>query len=153
MAAPEDGTPGAGSTEMPSRTTRAFVLGFLGIFVVCGLASLEVWPLTGWHLFSRLRTGREPGWQVTLVDPAGVERFLPFADLPLSYRGWSHVAAGLGSRSPEERRRVCRAWADAAARLGGPTVAGVRIYATGATGRPGPPPRSLRYSCSPGADP
>jgi len=153
MAASEQGAPGPDLTEMPSRAAKAFVLAFLAIFVVCGVSSLEPWPLTGWHLFSRLRTGQEPGWQVTLVGPEGAERFLPFSDLPLSYRGWSHVAAGLANRTPEDRQRVCRAWAGAAARLGGPPVTGVRIYATEATIRPGATLRSLRYSCSSGGEP
>jgi hypothetical protein len=133
---------------------KTFVFTFVGVFTLCGVAGFEVWPLSGWHLFSRLRTERQTGWLVSTLDVEGFERPVPFADLPPAYRGWYHVAAGLLSRSPAERQGVCQAWAAAVNRRGGPPVVEVRIYATDASLRnPQFPRRHLRYSCPSGTQP
>src|SRR5206468_2883631 len=38
------------------RWAKWFVSLFLTAFVVCGVVGIEAWPLTGWRLFSHVRT-------------------------------------------------------------------------------------------------
>ncbi|HKZ75754.1 MAG TPA: hypothetical protein VJ259_03740 [Actinomycetota bacterium] len=47
--------------DVPLRI-RAVVAVFLSAFLVCGLAGVEAWPLSGFRLFSHLRTDRPEGW-------------------------------------------------------------------------------------------
>ena len=47
--------------ERPPRGIRVFVWIFLAAFMICGAAGIEAWPLTGFRLFSHLRTSARPG--------------------------------------------------------------------------------------------
>jgi hypothetical protein len=134
---------------------RAFVAVFLTAFVVSGVVGIEAWPLTGWRLFSRLRTADQTSWTAAAVDGHGVERPVPFAELPRGYRGSLHVLAGIPALSPVRREAVCRAWALALRQRGADVVA-VRIYQTQARlalGRRGSSTvsRQLRYTCAEGS--
>jgi hypothetical protein len=129
---------------VPALRVRVFVWSFLAAIAVCALGGHEVWPLTEWRLFSHVRTEVVRGWQVVAVDQAGDERVVPLDDLPMRYRGWRQVAAGLASRPEEERLAVCRTWGA----LAGPEAVEARIYATqDSLLQPGSFRRELRYSC------
>lgn len=126
---------------------------FLATFLVCGLAGIELWPLTGWRLFSRPRAEVSRFWEATAVGHDGTERRIPFGRLPWAYRGALHVMIGFGGLSGPQRAGVCRAWAEAARGLGY-DVAGIRIYRgerhlSVRVGERSAPPsaRALRYSC------
>jgi hypothetical protein len=128
---------------------KGFVVAFLAAFLVCGLVGLEVFPFTGWRLFSRVRTEHVAGWQAVAVDATGAERDVPFGDLPAAYRSWTHVASGLAALPEAERQAVCRAWAAGAASRG-VAVAEVRVYATWESlAVPGSFRRELRHTCRP----
>lgn len=135
---------------MPRR--RWFVGAYLGLFVAVALAEVNLWPLTGWRLFSTLRGPTQSGWEAVVVGPSGEEAPLPFGRLPRGYRGALHVLQGFPSLSYDERTAVCRAWADGVRSLGEP-VAGVRVYRTRSTvSLDGSPPttatvREWAYSC------
>ncbi|MGH9225165.1 MAG: hypothetical protein ACRD2W_15605 [Acidimicrobiales bacterium] len=138
MAAKADVVPGPG--------VRAFVRTFLAVFVVCGLAGLNLWPFTGWHLFSHVRADRITAWEITTVDALGEEVGVPFADLPAGYRTSSHVASGLAGLLEAARLDVCRAWASADP--GRRQVVEVRVYAIEESLRdPGARTRELRHVC------
>ena len=125
---------------------RAFVWTFLAVFVVCGVAGLNLWPFTGWHLFSQVRTDRITAWEITTVDGVGQELGVAFADLPAGYRSSSHVAAGLARLSEAQRLAVCRAWASADPERR--QVVEVRVYAIEESLRdPGVRTRELRHVC------
>ena len=131
---------------------RRYVAVFLAAFLLCGVVGIEAWPFTGWRLFADARPARQHGWQAVTVDPAGHETPIPFAELPVRYRGWVQVLKGLTRLPRGEQAAVCRAWADAVRARGG-QVAAVRVYETWTqvsrrVGRRGAPPgRTLRVTC------
>ena len=142
----------ARSGELPSRRVRVFVVAFLAAFAVCGFLGLELWPLTGWRLFSQLRTDHQVAWRATAVGEGGEKQIL-FGDLPRAYRNFPLVMRTFSELPPAEQRAACRAWLDAARheRPGTHTVRLYRIdwFLSHRNGpRDGPPPRStLLLSC------
>jgi hypothetical protein len=140
--------PAAPSTpDQAPRWARWFVGAYLATFVVCGVAGLEAWPLTGWRLFADARQARQPGFQAVTVDRAGQETPIPFADV--------QVLKGFAGLPTERQAAVCQAWATAVRERGG-EVAEVRIYQTVTDvsrrvgDRGAPPERTLRFTCRPG---
>lgn len=143
----------AADARAPGVGTRLFVYGFLLLFALCAARSIEWWPLTGWRLFSQVRTGAAYGWEVVTVDGGGVERPLPVAALPRGYRGVLQVAGAFPRLSAAARDDVCRAWAHGVEDLG-QTVVAVRVYRTRAPVRTDfdrPPPaaeRTAEFDCA-----
>jgi hypothetical protein len=138
--------------ELPSRGVRAFVVVFLTAFVTCGLVGLELWPLTGWRLFSHLRTDHQITWQATAVAEDG-ETQIRFGELPRAYRNFPLVMRTFAALPRAEQTAACQTWLDAARRTL-PTANGVRIYRVDwylshrHGPRDGPPPRStLLLAC------
>jgi hypothetical protein len=150
----DDRVDGPAPHERVSNLTRGFVWIFLTAFVLCGVVGIEAWPLTGWRLFSHLRTERQTAWQAVAVDDRGVERPIPVSNISPKYRGFVQLMQGFDADSDHERTEVCDAWRDAAVTQGG-TVVQVRLYLRSwdALPRDGDRPaeparRSLRYTCS-----
>jgi hypothetical protein len=150
----EEPRPPAGPAAAP-RWARWFVGVYLGLFVLCGVAGFEAWPLTGWRLFADARQARQPGFQAVAVDGAGRETPIPFRDLPAGYHGDVQVLKGFAALPPARQAAVCQAWAQAVRDRGG-EVAEVRIYQTVTDvsrrvgDRGAPPARTLRFTCRPG---
>jgi hypothetical protein len=148
--------PAAADHAPAPRWARRFVAAYLGVFLVCGLAGFEAWPLTGWRLFADARQARQPGFQVVTVDRAGRETPVPFRDLPAGYQGHVQVLKGFAELAPRRQLAVCQAWAEAVSDRGG-EVAAVRIYQTETDlarrvgERGAPPARTLRFVCRDGA--
>jgi hypothetical protein len=137
------------------RWARWFVGAYLAVFVVCGVAGLEAWPLTGWRLFADARQARQPGFQAVTVDADGRETPIPFRDLPAGFRGDVQVLKGFADLPPARQAAVCQAWAQEVRARGG-EVAELRIYATvtdvsDRVGDRAAPPtrRTLRFTCRP----
>jgi hypothetical protein len=155
VPAPIPAGPGAQAAPAP-RWARWFVGAYLAVFVVCGVVGLEAWPLTGWRLFADARQARQPGFQAVTVDRADRETPIPFADLPVGYRGNVQILKGFAALPRERQAAVCQAWAEAVRARGG-EVAGVRIYQTltdvsrRVGDRGAPPARTLRFTCRPGS--
>lgn len=153
--APTTAGPAAQPAPAP-RWARWFVSAFLALFVVCGVAGLEAWPLTGWRLFADARQARQPGFQAVTVDRAGRETPIPFRGLPVGYHGDVQVLKSFGGLPRDRQAAVCQAWAEAVRTRGG-EVAEVRIYQTLTDvsqrlgDRGAPPARTLRYTCRPGS--
>lgn len=135
----------------PARPVRLFVYGFLALVLATSGLGVEVWPLTGWRLFSQVRTDTVSGWQVVAVGEGGQESRLEPSSLGRGYRGTSWRLADFPTMPPHERDEVCRVWADGAFGVG--AVDSVRIYRTRRpvrTDREQPVPtaaRVLRYEC------
>jgi hypothetical protein len=142
--------------DQAPRWARWFVGAYLAVFVVCGVAGLEAWPLTGWRLFADARQARQPGFQAVTVDRAGRETPVPFADLPAGFHGDVQVLNGFAGLPRDRQAAVCQAWAEAVRDRGGEVVE-VRIYQTVTDvsrrvgDRGAPPERALRFTCRPGS--
>jgi hypothetical protein len=134
------------SDELPRRGVRVFVAMFLSTFTVCGLLGFELWPLTGWRLFSQLRTDHQVGWRATVVGEGG-ESQIAFSQLPRAYRNFPLVMRTFAGLPLAEQTAACRAWLDAAQHER-PGASEVRIYRVDwylshrHGSRDGPPPRA-----------
>jgi hypothetical protein len=141
--------------ELPPRRVRTFVAVFLGAFVLCGLLGLELWPLTGWRLFSQLRTDHQVTWQAAAVGAEG-ETQIRFAELPRAYRNFPLVMRTYSALPRAAQVEACRLWLEAA-RGSIPAATELRIYRVDwylsyrHGSRDGPPPRrTLLMTCSSG---
>jgi hypothetical protein len=155
------GTPSRAATgDQPvplpvSLWTRRFVWVFLAVFLIAGVFGIEAWPLTGWRLFADARTARQASFEAFTVDGAGRERPIPFADLPVRFRGNVQVLKGYQNLSRSRQAAVCSVWADAV-RARGVDVRQVRIYRVEVDvskrvgKRAAPPRRTLRWTCAAG---
>lgn len=138
-----------GESEGPvSVRTRRWVHVFLAVFVITGVARLELWPFTGFRLFSEVRSAERESWQITAVDGEGIETTIRLGELPLAYRNTTRLIDGFDDLGGAERDEVCDAWV-APLRAAGTDVAEVRVYERITNVRPdGPPPvRRLAYAC------
>jgi hypothetical protein len=148
-------TEGKQRTEVtPSGPVRTFVAAFLAAFAVCGLFGIEAWPLTGWRLFSQLRTDHQVSWRAVTVDLRGHEKPILFDELPRGYRNFPLVMRKFTSLSSHEQAAACRAWLGAARRER-TDVGAVRVYRVDwylshrhGSGEGPPPARTLLYSCT-----
>lgn len=157
MTARSDGSVEANraTTENVPAWTRVFVGAFLTAFVICGLFGVEAWPLSGFRLFSHVRTVDRATFVAVTVDADGIEDPIPFKRLPAAYRGFGFVARALPSLSPADRLAACRVWADVAELELGRHVAEVRVYRLDITLLPrageravSQPVRTLAYGCT-----
>jgi hypothetical protein len=124
MAAESAGTGAAGGADAgvaagasPERSeydrvpTRArwFVGVLLVLLAVPGLVGFELWPLTGWRLFSLSRDGSQTKWVVQAVAEDGSSRPVSLEELPLRYRHAEWPMAELPGASDDRRQAVCEA--------------------------------------------
>ena len=128
--------------------TRRGVHAFLLVFAITGIAHLELYPFSGFRLFSELRGDERRGWQLRAVDDEGEEVGISLGHLPLGYRQTARLIPGMADMSADERDEICNAWADPL-RARGVEVVRVRIYRTVVSVRPdaAPPERTLEYEC------
>ena len=145
------GQPAAASVPT---ATRWFVRIFLALFFVCAVSRLEAWPLTGFRLFSTLRTGHETTWVADTVGSDGTETRLWFSDLPRPYQGFYLVMRRFRRLPSAEQLAMCRAWL-AEARALRSDVSSLRVYREERTALPrnGDRParvdsKGLEYACS-----
>ncbi|MET0901947.1 MAG: hypothetical protein ABWZ52_01785 [Acidimicrobiales bacterium] len=131
-----------------SPLTRHLVHAFLLVFAVTGIARLELYPFSGFRLFSEVRGENRTSYQLRAVDDEGEEVAISLGHMPLGYRQTAKLVPGLRDLSQEERDEICDAWAQPL-RERGVEVVGVRIYRQVASVRPdGPPPeRTLLHEC------
>ena len=112
--------------ERPPRWVRRAVYGFLGIFLLCGLLSIEAYPFTGWRLYHVLRTEHRTSWDIAAVTPEG-EEIIRLGELPIGLRNTSRLLGEFDGLDQRERDEICAAWAGPL-RDQGRAVSGVRIY-------------------------
>jgi hypothetical protein len=99
----------------------------IGIIVLCAVTGLEIWPFSGFRLFSVVRTQEQVSWQLRTVDAAGEEAKVDVGAMPDSYRGEALVIPELASMSDVDRRAVIHAWLEGAGVDLAPVVS-VRVY-------------------------
>jgi hypothetical protein len=127
---------------------RVAVYAFLLVFAVTGFATLEVFPFSGFRLFSELRSSQRESWQLRAVDASGAETPIRLGELPVAYRNTTTLLLSFDDLTVGERDEVCDAWATPLREAGGEVV-GVRVYAVVDEVRPDdrPPRRTLAYEC------
>lgn len=138
------------------RGTRIAVYLFLVAFCVAGLVGIELWPLTGWRLFSQPREAHSISWQAVTLDGSGSESPIPFGRFSRGYWGSRHVLTGFAALQPAQQAAVCTTWGRALAELG-VGYETIRIYRVDVdhsirqdNRRAGPVDRTLRFECRDG---
>lgn len=142
MGSPDDIT-----GEVSPRTRRLVHL-FLVVLAITGFAHLELYPFTGFRLFSEVRPAERESWQLRAVTESGEELAIRTSLLPIAYRNSTRLLAEFPGLGDEERDAICDAWARPF-RDDGRAIVDVRVYAVVESVRPdGPEPtRSLAYEC------
>lgn len=93
---------------MITRVQRAWVAVLLALLAVPGIIGFDLWPLTGWRLFSLSRDADQSEWVLEAVVDDGLE-VVDLEQLPLAYRNaaWPLDQA---RRAPMPRRTdICEA--------------------------------------------
>lgn len=135
------------------RGTVWFVRGFLGLFFVCALSGVELWPFTGFRLFSTLRTEGQTLWQAGVVGASGRETPVVFNDLPRAYQGYQLIMSGFAKFPPGQKAATCAAWLEELRRRD-LSASSLRMYRASwqalprAGSRPANVARTLVYACS-----
>lgn len=89
---------------MITRVQRAWVAVLLGLLIVPGVVGFDLWPLTGWRLFSLSRDATQTEWALD-VDGREIDLEL----LPLAFRNAAWPMAELPRASEARRQEVCEA--------------------------------------------
>jgi hypothetical protein len=133
--------------EVTARTRRLVHL-FLLVFAITGVAHLELFPFSGFRLFSELRPSERQSWELRAVDDSGDELPIRLGDLPLGFRNSSILLRDFDGLTASERDDICDAWTEPL-RADGIEVVQVHIYSVQRSVRPdGPEPeRRLAYEC------
>jgi hypothetical protein len=76
----------------------------LVVLIVPGVIGFDLWPLTGWRLFSLSRDGTQTEWA---LDVDGEE--IDLEELPLAYRNAAWPLAELRGASEARQQAVCEA--------------------------------------------
>jgi hypothetical protein len=91
-----------------TRVQRAWVVIVLAALLVPGLIGFDVWPLTGWRLFSLSRDADQDGWALEALTPAGVE-LVDLEELPLAYRNAAWPLDHARGADAARRSEICEA--------------------------------------------
>jgi hypothetical protein len=91
------------------RSARWLVGVVLVALLVPGLAGFDVWPLTGWRLFSLSRRETQTNWVLEAADADGATREVSLEELPLGYRHAEWPMTDLLGQSTRQRDEVCGA--------------------------------------------
>jgi hypothetical protein len=135
------------------RRLKWFVRCFLIVFVLCAIFGIELWPLTGFRLFSHVRYPETSGWVASAVWLSGSTTDLALSDLPRAYQGFGLIMQGFPTLSAIERESTCEVWLAEARRVWGP-IATLQLYETTwdeelrSGDRPAQVQRKLAFECS-----
>ena len=93
----------------PTRGQRRFVAGLLVLLCIPGLGGLELWPLTGWKLFSATRDATQTRWVLEAIDGEGAASVVDPDELPYGFRNAEWPMSRLPQASEATRAEVCEA--------------------------------------------
>ena len=93
---------------MITRLQRAWVVVLLALLIVPGVIGFDLWPLTGWRLFSLSRDATQTEWALD-VRRDGTFEEVDLEQLPLAFRNAAWPMAKLPSASPARRTELCEA--------------------------------------------
>jgi hypothetical protein len=91
-----------------TKAQRVWVALLLVVLVVPGLIGFDVWPLTGWRLFSLARDGDQNEWALEALTPAGIE-LVDLEDLPLAFRNAAWPLDHALHASDARKHEICDA--------------------------------------------
>ena len=94
-----------------SRVARAWVALLLALLVVPGIVGFDIWPLTGWRLFSLARDSTQNEWALDAETPTGATR-VDLEELPLAFRNAAWPLDDALHASTARRRAICEALLD-----------------------------------------
>lgn len=104
----DDSRAGAPPDEAP-RSARVLVAILFTLLLVPGVIGFDLWPLTGWRLFSLSRDADQTRWVLQAVDDAGERDVVSLEELPLRYRHAEWPMSELPGASQARRDDVCEA--------------------------------------------
>lgn len=99
----------------------------LAVLLVVGFASMELWPLTSFHLFSEVRHREDSRWRVVATMPDGKEEPVQFRQLPIAFRQTYLQIEDFDDWSSQRRDKFCDAWVGALSDQGS-GARWIRIY-------------------------
>jgi hypothetical protein len=91
-----------------TRVQRVWIGGLLVLLLIPGLIGFDVWPLTGWRLFSLSRDGDQNEWALEALTPAGIE-LVDLEDLPLAFRNAAWPLDHALHASAARKHEICEA--------------------------------------------
>jgi hypothetical protein len=92
---------------------RLVALGLPLLLVGVAWTDEDLWPATGWRLFSGVRHGTQPTWLVEVETSAGEVRRYDPADASEARGSWRHQL-DQSLTDPERQLELCVAWRDEA---------------------------------------
>lgn len=100
-------------TPSTPRVARVWAGVLLTLLIVPGIIGFDLWPLTGWRLFSLSRGGAQTEYALD-VRADGDDRFreIDLEQLPLAFRNAAWPLAELPGATPSRRQAVCEALLD-----------------------------------------
>ncbi len=101
--------PGDVEQDAAPKSARWLVGALLVLLLVPGLVGFDLWPLTGWRLFSLARDETQTLWVLEAVDGNGSSRLVDVEELPLRYRHAEWPMADLPGASTARRQAMCEA--------------------------------------------
>jgi hypothetical protein len=109
LSAPPSAVPSDVEPDAVPPSARWLVGALLVLLLVPGLVGFDLWPLTGWRLFSLARDDTQTLWVLEAVDRDGSSRLVDVEELPLRYRHAEWPMADLPRASTARRQAVCEA--------------------------------------------
>lgn len=94
---------------MATRVQRAWVGLLLVLLVVPGVIGFDLWPLTGWRLFSLSRDADQNEWELEAILDDGSLEVVDLEQLPLAYRNAAWPLDHARRASTPERTEICEA--------------------------------------------
>ena len=93
----------------PTPTQKRFAVALLVLLCIPGLAGFELWPLTGWKLFSANRDATQTRWVLEAIDGDGTTSVVDPDELPYGFRNAEWPMSRLPGASEATRAEVCEA--------------------------------------------
>jgi len=90
------------------RVARIWAAVLLTLLIVPGVVGFDVWPLTGWRLFSLSRDADQNEWALDAETPDGTVR-VDLEDLPLAFRNAAWPLDHSLHASDDRKQEICDA--------------------------------------------
>ena len=92
---------------------RVFVWTLLAMLCIPGVIGFELWPASGWRLFSLSRDDTQTAWVLEAETAESDTQRVSLEQLPVAYRLADWVFAELPDASEARREEVCRSLLEA----------------------------------------